>query len=81
MKKIIMAIGIASTAFICGCGNMDILDYHWSFQRAYIKVGGEWRTVKVKAWHDYEYSDMIAVETDTQVFVTHSANVVLVKDK
>jgi len=48
---------------------------------ALVKVGGEWKEVPVKGWHDYDNSDMVAVETDDQVLVTHSCNVVLIKNK
>lgn len=83
MRNILTIIAaIALSCVLGGCGNMDILDYHWTFNRALIKTdGGKWREVELKAWHDYKDSDMIAVETATQVLVTHSANVILIKDK
>lgn len=81
MKKLIAGMVLAVAALTAGCGNMDVMDYHWTFNRAYIKLRGEWTEVKVKSWHDYDGSDMVAVETEAQVFVTHSRNVVLVKDK
>lgn len=68
-------------ALLCGCGNMDLIDWHWTFDKAIIKIGNESQVVDVTAWHDYDDSDMIAIETRTQVFVTHSANVVLIKNK
>ena len=83
MRNILtIAFLAASACLVGGCGNMDILDYHWTFNRALVRSeDGGWREIKLKSWHDYENSDMIAVETDTQVFVTHSANVILIKDK
>lgn len=80
MKKLIF---IATVALLAGgCGNMDIFDYHyWTFDKALVKMGSEWVEVDVKGWYDYENSDMVAVETKAQVFVTHSANVVLIKNK
>ena len=82
MKKLMTIALIASMAIISGCGNMDIIDWHWRFDKARIKVNdNEWQEVKIKNWHDYDNSDMIAIETDTQVFVTHSVNVILIKTK
>lgn len=81
MARLIAGIMLVTTLFTAGCGNMDILDYHWTFNRAYVKMNGQWVEVEVKGWHDYDNSDMIAVETKDQVLVTHSCNVVLVKDK
>ncbi len=84
MKKIIAITAVlvlAAFAFIYGCGNMDIVDWHWTFDKALVKVGSEWKTLDIKNWHDYDNSDMIAVETEDQVLVTHSCNVVLIKNK
>lgn len=82
MKKILILAMIGMSLLFSGCGNMDIIDYHWTFNRARIKVNDEkWEEVKVKNWHDYDGSDMIAVETEGKVYVTHSANVILIKDK
>ena len=81
MKKTI-AIALASAMMLLsGCGNMDFVDWHWTFNKAHIKIDGKWQEVEVKRWHDYDNSDMVAVETEKQVFVTHSMNVVFIKDK
>ena len=37
--------------------------------------------VRVTGWHDFEKSDMIQVETKDAVYCTHSANVILIKNK
>jgi len=76
--KYIVAIALM---LLAGCGNMDFIDWHWTFDKALIKMGDKWQEVEVKNWHDYNRSDMVAVETKTQVFVTHSVNVVLIKNK
>lgn len=76
-----LIVAAASLMLISGCGNMDIVDWHWTFDKALVKFGSEWREVDVKNWHDYDNSDMVAVETEDQVLVTHSCNVVLIKNK
>lgn len=82
MKKTI-AIALASTMMLLsGCGNMDFVDWHWTFDKARIKVDeNKWEEVSIKKWHDYDGSDMIAIETEDHVYVTHSANVILIKSK
>lgn len=81
MKKIMLLAVVGFSLLFSGCGNVDIIDYHWTFNRAKIKVGDTWEEVKVKRWHDYDGSDMVGIETEDRVYVTHSVNVVLIKDK
>lgn len=84
MKKI---IAITTTVLLCtlcgGCGNMDIIDINWTFDEAIVKYpDGKCERVKIVSWHDYfNGSDMIQIETETQVLCTHSANVILIKNK
>ena len=84
MKKILIVatVGLSLLLFSGCCGNMDFMDWHWTFNKARLKVNdNKWEEVEVKRWHDYDGSDMIAIETKDRVYVTHSANVVLIKDK
>lgn len=82
MKKIMMIAAFGLSLFVGGCGNMDIMDWHWTFDRARIRVDGDkWEEVQIKRWHDYDNSDMIAIETESRVYVTHSVNVILIKNK
>lgn len=82
MKKYIILAMIGLSLLFNGCENMDIVDWHWTFNKARIKVDdGKWEEVNVKSWHDYDGSDMIAIETKDRVYVTHSMNIVLIKEK
>lgn len=79
-----IAIGFAAlcAVWFVGCGNMSLVDWHWTFDEAIIKTpDGKCMTVKVKNWHDFERSDMVQIETADKVFCTHSANVILIKHK
>ena len=79
MKKLIATVVCA--AALAGC-NRSILDWQWSFNRALVRMpDGSCREYKVKHWRDFENSDMIQFETDTEVLCTHSANVILIKVK
>ena len=68
-------------ATISGCGNMRLLDTHWTFTEACIKTPDGWRLVKLKHWRDYEKSDTVQIETEDKVYLTHYSNVILIKDK
>lgn len=82
MKIVISTVIVATLLLLSGCGNMDFVDWHWTFNKARIRLNdNKWEEVKVKRWHDYDNSDMIAIETPHAVYVTHSVNVILIKEK
>ena len=76
MKKLMIA---ATLTALCGCGNMTIIDTHWTFDKAEINLPSGPITVDVVSWHDFDNSDMIQLETKHRVYLTHSANVVFIK--
>ena len=79
MNKVILILACAG---IAGCGNMDVIDYHWTFTKALVKLpDGSCLEYNVKSWHDFDNSDMIQIETEKIVICTHSANVLLFKIK
>lgn len=81
MKKIIImtAIAIMACTSLAGCGNKAIIDTTYTFDKAVIYVGGEWLTVEVEAWTDYEDGDQIQIKsTDGNTYLVHSANCTLV---
>ena len=85
--KVVMSIPIVFILvgilmLLTGCGNMNIIDWHWTFDEAIVKMpDGKCEKIKLVGWHDFEKSDMIQIETEEQVFCTHSANVILIKNK
>ena len=86
MKKIIMPLAIAavvvSSSFLLVGYNRSLFDTHWEFNTAVIKnLDGTCMTLKVKKWTDFPNSDMIQLETADKVYLTHSANVILIKNK
>lgn len=81
MKKIIIAVlCIVFALLLVGCNRQMIdLDYH--FNNAYLVVGDEVKTIKVKSWADYENSDMVQITDENGVvYLTHSTNVILFSD-
>lgn len=62
--------------------NKQIVDTTYSFDTAVIYVGGEWITVKVDSWKDYEDGDQIQIKAkDGDTYLVHSTNVTLIKSK
>lgn len=68
---------LISSSTLNSC-NKQIIDLNYNFNKAIIKDIG---TVNIKSWNDYDQSDMIQVTTtDDKVYLTHSSNVILVKE-
>lgn len=69
----IMVIALSLTA----C-NKTVFDTKYSFDYAYIKIGdGDWQTVKIKKWNDYEGEQFQLILEDNTVIVIHSLNCIL----
>lgn len=64
-----------------GC-NKNILDTSYTFEKAIVYIGGEWREVEVKKWTDFDDGDQIQIETkDGYVYLVHSCNITLIHKK
>lgn len=71
------------TLLLKGC-NRQIVDLNWDFRRAVVRdgFGNLSGTVNIKSWRDYDQSDMVQITTDKgQVILTHSTNIILLRDK
>ena len=82
IKAFLAVVIIVSLTTLTAC-NVDMVDTNYSFDTAYIQMGdGTVNKVSVKKWRDYENSDTVQVIADDgTVYLTHYANVVLVKEK
>ena len=82
MKKLLLCLMLFVTVTLAGCGNVDVIDTTWKYDRAMIKLpNDECIVVKIKSWRDYENGEMVQItdEIDT-VYLTSSYNVVLIKE-
>lgn len=84
MKKILVTIMItllvATTLF--GCGNKQIFDTTYKFDRAIISLpNGDIVEGEVDGWTDYEDGDQIQVKINGVTYLVHSSDVVLIKEK
>lgn len=83
MKKslyyIVVFLGVAT--LLVGC-NKDIMNTEYDYDTAVIYDKGEWKTVNIKSWTDYENRDQIQIKTDDgTVYLLHSSNCTLIKSK
>lgn len=81
---IIVVVAVASLfgfAFT-SCTNKQLIDTTYKFEKAVIYIGGEWRTVEVDSWKDFEDGDQLQIkDKDGNVYLVHSSNVTLIKEK
>lgn len=82
MKKfIIAALLVISTFTITSCGNKQLFDTVYTFDRAIISLpDGTKIEGKVEGWKEYENSDSIQIKIDGVYYYTHLQNVVLIAD-
>lgn len=77
MKKIVVAL-LLSLVVLTGCGNQTIIDTKWTFNEAVVNIAGEYETIKIKRWSDYDGGTVQIITTDGRVILTHYTNVVLI---
>ena len=82
IKRISLFVVLIVLAMIlCGC-TYDIVDTTYNFNRAIIRLpDGEIVAGEVEAWKDYEDGDQLQVKINGTTYLTHSENVVLIKEK
>jgi len=85
MKKlkifILVAILVAATFCLSSCGNYQVFDTVYNYNRAIISLpNGAVVEGKVQTWADYENSDQIQVRVDDTYYLVHSTNVVLMAE-
>lgn len=75
-----LAIVLTGIIMLAGCGNRQLIDTKWNFNRAKISIGNEVIEVEVKSWLDYEGGDtsIQIVATDGTVYLTDKKNVLLI---
>lgn len=78
MKKFLVLIATLVLSITClvGC-NQQVFDFNYRFDKAYVKIGNEWKDVSVKTWNDYEGEQIQLTLQDGTVLVVHSANCIL----
>lgn len=76
-----VALIVCFVMCLVGC-NKSVFDTEYSFERAIVYIGGEWKEVEVKKWTDFDDGDQIQIETkDGYVYLVHSTNITLIHKK
>ena len=78
-------MSVAAVLIICGiiltgCGNRQILNTTWSFDRAIIILGDEKIEVQVESWKDYEDTNIQIKTKDGKIYLTDVKNVLMIKE-
>lgn len=82
MKKglVGLVIGIGLYLGLSGCGNRQIIDTSWNYNRAIITLGEEIIEVEVSSWKDFDDTSIQIKSKDGQVYLTDIKNVLLIKE-
>lgn len=83
-KYILLVVALLiSLIVLSSCGNRQVgIDTNQTFTSALINLGGEWKTVSVKSWRDFDNGDGVQIITSNgEVYLTHYVNVILVNKK
>ena len=81
----VILAGVLLVFILCmcsGCGNQDMWDTNYTFDRAIIEMpGGEVMEIKIKQWRDYEDGEQIQIIADDgTIYLVNSVNCVLIND-
>ena len=82
MKKFIigMLVGLMALSLV-GCGNKNMFDTTYTFDRAIIELpNGEVVNGKVETWTDFEDGDQIQVKINGVTYLVHASDVVLIAE-
>lgn len=78
--RIVAAGCLAALMLSMASCNRGITDFHQRFDYAYIYFGDKLVVEgAVEKWWDYDNSDMVQVQIDGKIYLTHSANILLIQ--
>lgn len=84
MKKKILAVVLSALVLsAAGCGNRDMFDTNYTYDRAIIGLpNGKFVDVEVKQWRDCEDGEQIQIiAKDGTVYLTSSYNCTLIRSE
>lgn len=81
-KKLLVMCSLIGCVFMLGgCGNMQLMDTTWSYERAIIQLpNGEIIEGKVDSWKDYEDGDQLQIKIDGKTYLVHSEDAALISE-
>lgn len=78
MKKLLL-IAILLLV-VTGCGNMDMWDTNYTYDRAICDIGGEYQEIEIRQWHDYDGEQLQIIAEDGKIYLVSSMNCTFIKD-
>lgn len=81
IPSVILSVWAIILTICTGCGNQTMFDTTYTFNKANIYLDGEWKTIDIKEWTDYDDGEQLQiVDTDGRVYLTSSYNCTLIND-
>lgn len=78
MKKLILSILLLVALGLCGCGNKQIIDTTWKYDRAIIQLpNGEIVDGKIESWSDYD-GEQLQIKINGVTYLVNSNDVALI---
>lgn len=78
-KKLILGLLLTSTLLV-GCGNRQVFDASWKFDKAIILIGDERIEVEIDSWKDYDDTTVQIKAKDGKVYLTDIKNVLMIRE-
>lgn len=75
----VLAIVFISLMTGCSCGNKEIWDRTYKYNKAICNVGGEWREFEISKWTDYEGEQIQIWDKQGNYYLMSSVNCTLIK--
>lgn len=78
---IVAAILVLVLCMCTGCGNVQLVDTVYTYNRAIIEMpGGDVIEVDIKKWGDYDGEQLQIIAEDDTVYLVSSYNCILIRD-
>lgn len=77
---LIVIMYILGLLFLTGCGNYDTWDTEYTFHKAICNIGGEYKTIEIRQWKDYDGEQIQIIAKDGKTYLVSSFNCTLIKD-
>jgi hypothetical protein len=80
-RKIIIVTIVLALIGLTGCGNYQLIDTTYTFDKAIIELpNGETIEGEVERWTDYEDGDQIQVKINGITYLVHSSKITLISE-
>ena len=63
-----------------GCGNRDMWDTNYTYDKAICEIGGQYKEIEIKQWGDYEGEQIQIIGEDGKIYLVSTFNCVLIRE-